>query len=103
MTARTSRLLHKIVVWLAVLLTLPFYLTITGLSLMAFDSPDAGMKAWVFVSSVAGVSMLVPLLSLVYALRSLKHHKTLRGILIGFVPFFVLAGFWLWVSQQSFT
>lgn len=85
-----------------VAVTLPLYLTIGGLSLMAFD---AGFSGWAAATSggIIGTCVLIPLLSLVFAIRNIRKGLLWQGIGISLVPAAALGVFWLWLSQQSFS
>lgn len=85
-----------------VALTLPMYLTISGLSLMAFDGGFSWQPA-LFAIGVIGASFLVPILSLVFGIKAIRREKTAKGLAISLIPAVVLGVFWLWVSQQSFS
>jgi len=85
-----------------VVITLPMYLTISGLSLMAFDQGFAWQPA-LFAGLIILASILIPVLSLVFGIKMIRRAKEWQGIGISLVPALVLTVFWLWASQQSFS
>lgn len=85
-----------------VALTAPMYLTISGFSLMAFDQGFAWQPA-LFAGSIILASILIPALSLVFAIKFIRKGKTWHGLGLSLVPALVLGIFWLWLSQQSFS
>lgn len=99
---RTS-IISIIVSTIVIGITLPFYFTIGGLSLMAFDAPDAGLRAAFVVSVVAGLCILLPVGSFVGSLLLIRRKKHWYGLLLSLLPVVCLGIFWLWLSQQSFT
>lgn len=97
-----KRTLLITVATILVAITLPLYLTVSGLSLMAFDQGFSWRPA-LFALSIIGVSILVPLFSLIYAIKFIRKGKPWHGLGISLVPAIVMGIFWLWLSQQSFT
>lgn len=70
---------------------------------MAFDSPDAIGWSVTVVGSVIGVSLLSVIGSLVGSLMLIRKKKIGAGIGVSLIPMLVLAIFWMWLSQQSFS
>lgn len=87
---------------LLVIVTLPLYATISGLSLMAFDG-GFSWQAAAFSGTVVGVSLFVPILSLIFSIKLVRRDKPWHGLGISLIPAAVFGIFWLWVSQQSFS
>lgn len=98
-----ARLLASILVVLLIVITLPVYFTISGLSFMAFDSPDALGWSFAVVGTVIGVSLLSVVGSLIGSLRLIRRQKIGMGLGVSLIPILVLAIFWAWLSQQSFS
>jgi hypothetical protein len=86
-----------------VLITLPFYATISGLSFMAFDSPTPSLFPWIVVGIVVGVSILVPVASLIGSILLLRRYRYLPGMVVSLLPAVVLGMFWVWLTMQSFS
>lgn len=96
---RDNRILSIVTATVLVLATVPFYVGIGGLSLMAFDSPGA----WTFVAIVESLCILIPLLSLIVSIRMLRKNRLIGGLVTSVIPAITLGIFWLWLSQQSFS
>lgn len=97
-----SRLIAIVSAVLLVGVSLPFYLTFTGLSLMAFDAPDPDWRPWLFVGIIAGISFFVPLLSLIGSILFIRKDNFWAGIGVSLIPLGVLAGFMAWANVSSF-
>jgi len=100
---KNARLLASILAILLIVITLPVYFTISGLSFMAFDSPDALGWSFAVVGTVIGVSLLSVVGSLVGSLLLIRRQKIGMGLGVSLIPILVLAIFWVWLSQQSFS
>ncbi len=101
---RPVPLLATIAAALLVLITVPVFLTVSGLSIMAFDSPSESMWPFVFVGSVWAVSIVVPIGSLIASVILIqKKNRIPLGLAVSLLPLAVVGIFWLWLSQQSFT
>lgn len=100
-----SRILAIVVAVILVVVTLPVYLTICGFSVMAFDQPGSEQLfwPWALVGTVLGVSVLVPAGSLIGSILLIRKSKTQAGLALSLLPMAVLAVFWIWLSQQSFS
>lgn len=99
-----ARIITTIAAAALVLITLPVFLTISGLSLMAFDTPPESAWPFVFAGSVIAVSVIVPVGSLVGSLILIhKKNRLPLGLALSLIPLVVLGIFWTWLSQQSFT
>lgn len=100
---KTTILIVRILGALLVLVTLPAFFTIALLSLMAFDSVDPGLRAWVFSGVVILLCIAIPAASLFFSWRWLGRQQVLHGILVSLAPAGCLALLWIWLSQQSFS
>ncbi len=98
-----ASLFATILAVILIAVTLPIYFTICGLSFMAFDSPDAIGWSVSVVGAVIGVSLLSVIGSLVGSLMLIRRKKIGAGVGVSLIPMLVLAIFWLWLSQQSFS
>ncbi len=98
-----ARLIASVIAVILVAITLPVYFTISGLSFMAFDSPDALGWSFAVVGTVIGVSLVTIIGSLIGSLLLIRRQKTGMGLGVSLIPILVLCIFWLWLSQQSFS
>ncbi len=98
-----TRLFICLVAALLVTITLPVFLTVSGLSIMALDSGGESIWPWLFIGAVWGTSLIVPTASLVGAVLLIRRHKVWAGLAVSLVPMIVLAIGWMWLSQQSFS
>lgn len=103
MGMQRARLLAVIAAVILVALPLPVYITISGLSLMAFDTAGDNLWQWLVVGSAVGTSVVVPITSLISAILLIRRGKTWPGLVVSLIPLVVLGAFWIWISQQSFS
>lgn len=96
-------LLATILAIILVSLTVPVFFTIGGLSLMTFDSGVDSVAPWLIAGGVVGACLLIPTASLIGAILLIRRNQTWLGLVLSLLPTVVLAVFWLWLSQQSFT
>ncbi len=97
-----KRIIFIIVAVILVAVTLPAYLTVGGLSLMAFDQGFSWRPA-LFALGIIGTCILVPIFSLIYAITFIRKEKPWHGLGVSLIPALVFGVFWVWLSQQSFT
>ncbi len=97
-----KRTIFLILAILLVLITVLPYMTVSMLSLMAFDS-GYSWQAFAFSGTVIGVSILLPLVSLIMSIKIIRKDEYWKGLLVSAIPALVFGGFWFWLSQQSFT
>lgn len=86
-----------------VLLTAPAFLTIAWLSFLMLDTVDTSMRPITIVAVTNLICFAVPIASLVFSIKMIRKNRTAQGLWIAAIPYVVLAIFWLWLSQQSFS
>jgi len=97
-----KRIIFIVLAVLFVAVTVLPYMTVSMLSLMAFDA-GFSWQAFAFSGAVIGVSILLPLVSLIASIRMIRREHYGKGLLVSAVPALVFGAFWFWLSQQSFT
>ncbi len=98
----TKRTVFLVLAILLVLITVLPYMMISMLSLMAFDS-GYSWQAFTFSGTVIGISILLPIASLIVSIKIIRKERYWKGLLVSAIPGLVFGGFWFWLSQQSFT
>lgn len=98
----TKRYLLIALACVLVIVTLPLFATISGLSLMAFDAGFAWQPA-LFSGLIIGCSILIPLFSLIFSIKLIRKEKPWHGLAVSLIPMLTLGVFWIWISQQSFS
>lgn len=98
-----TRVFICLVAALLVTITLPVFLTVSGLSIMSLDAGGDSIWPWLFIGGVWGTSLIVPSGSLVGAVLLIRRKKVWAGLAVSLIPMVVLAIGWMWLSQQSFT
>ena len=88
---------------LLVLVTLPVYFTIGGLSVMNLDAPSPTAQMWVLFIVTIALCVLLPLLSLIVSMRFIHRQKFLLGLGVSLIPAIALGALWLWLLTQSFS
>lgn len=83
-----------------IMVSLPFLLTICGLSIMAFDAPDSMSKwqPWVLVLSVSAGSIASVVIAMIGTVRMLQARKLFKSLVFAAIPLICLGLFFTVVN-----